>query len=109
MNANSMSYKVEIVDEYSFGRSFSHPLRFATETEAEAYSNQFCHAGWDGIQDLRVVASDEPLNACWTEKGILNKDGQPFCHPSRQPTSEEIHAEANRLGAKWDALVRGLG
>ncbi len=108
MNANSMSYKVEIMDEYSFGQWFSHPLRFATETEAEVYSHQFCHAGW-GIQDLHIVASDEPINARWTEKGLLNKDGQPLFDASRQPTPEEIRAEADRLRARWDALVSGLG
>ena len=60
---NPMSYKVEIIDEYSFSQWFSHHLRFATKTEAEAYSHQFCNAGWNGIQHLRTVASDEPVNA----------------------------------------------
>jgi hypothetical protein len=103
-----MSYKVEIIDEYSFSQWFSHHLRFATKTEAEAYSHQFCNAGWNGIQHLRTVASDEPVNARQTEKELLNKDEQPFCNPFPQPTPEEIRAEADRLGARWDTLVRGL-
>ena len=32
-----MSYKVEIIDEYSFGEWFSHHLRFETEAEAEGF------------------------------------------------------------------------
>lgn len=102
-----MSYKVEIMDEYSFGQWLSNNLRFATEAEAEACSHHFPNAGWSGIQDLRVVASDEPMNARWTEKGLLNKDGKPFSRPPSQATPEEIRAEAERLGSRWDAIVKG--
>jgi hypothetical protein len=100
-----MSYKIEIIDEYSHGDWFSHNLRFATEAEAVECSQHFGGAGWMGIFDLRVVPSDDPANARWTEKGATDKDGKPFSAPPPSLTPEEIRAAADRLGAAWDAIV----
>lgn len=100
-----MSYKIEIVDEYSFGKWFSYPLRFATETEAEECSRHFSNAGWNGILDLRVVPSDEPVNASWTEKGVLDKDGQPIHRPPAAPAFEETQEEAKKLRLRWEEIV----
>ena len=36
-----MSYKIEIMDEYSFGQWFSNTLRLATESEATQYCHNF--------------------------------------------------------------------
>jgi hypothetical protein len=90
-----MSYKIEIMDEYSFGEYFSHDLRFETEREAEQCSQHFSSAGWNGILDLRTVRSDDPVNARWTDEGLRDKNGQPFCQPQAAPTIEEIRAEAS--------------
>jgi len=73
-----MSYKVEIIDEYSFGKWFSHHLRFATEAEAEECSRHFSDTGWNGIHDLRVVPSDDPANARWADNEASNLDGKPI-------------------------------
>lgn len=100
-----MSYKIEIIDEYSHGDWFSHNWRFATEAEAVGCSQHFGGAGWNGLIDLRVVPSDDPANARWTEKDPTDKDGEPFYAPPLPPTPEEIRAEADRLGAAWDAIV----
>jgi hypothetical protein len=81
-----MSYKVEIIDEYSFGRWFPHHLRFATEAEADECSQHFDNAGWLGIRDLRIVPSDEPVNARWTDRGASDMNGQPISLQYR-PTS----------------------
>ena len=98
-----MSYKIEIIDEYSHGW-FSHGWRFPTEAEAVECSQHFGGSGWNGLLDLRVVPSDDEANAHWTEKGATDKDGKPFYAPP-PPTPEEIRAEADRLGAAWDAIV----
>jgi hypothetical protein len=68
-----MSYKIEIVDEYG---QWSNPLRFATEAEATECSLHFENAGSNGIRDLIIVPSEDPVNARWTEKGIADKDGK---------------------------------
>lgn len=39
--SSAMSYKIEIIDEYSFGQWFSHHLRFETEAQAEECSRHF--------------------------------------------------------------------
>ena len=104
-----MSYKIEIMDEYSFGDYFSHDLRFETEREAEECSHHLGGAGWNGLLDLRIVRSDDPVNARWTDEGLRNKEGQPFCRPQPAPTIEEIRAEAKVLGAAWDSIVDRLG
>ena len=44
-----MSYKMEFMDEYSFGEYFSDDLRFATELEAEERSLHLSNVGWSGI------------------------------------------------------------
>ena len=103
-----MSYKIQIMDEYSFGQWFDDPLRFATEAEAQHCLERFPNAGWNGIQDLRVMASDEPENARWNEKGLLKTDGTPFYSPPPPPTPKKIRAEPARLSAKWDELVASL-
>jgi hypothetical protein len=104
-----MSYKVEIIDEYSFGQWFSHHLRFETETEAEECSRHFAYAALCGILDLRVVLSDNPVNARWTKEGLRDKDGKPFYTPKPPPTPEEIQEEASRLTAAWNAIVERIG
>jgi hypothetical protein len=104
----TMSYKIEIIDEYSHGDWFSYNLRFATEAEAVECSQHFGGAGWNGLIDLRVVPSDDPANARWTEKGATDKDGKPFYTPQPPPIPEAIRAEADRLGAAWDAIVAGM-
>jgi hypothetical protein len=106
---SKVSYKIQIVDEYSFGQWFDCSLRFATEAEAEQYSQRFPNAGWYGIQHLRVSASDEPANARWTEQGLCDKWGQPFYRPSPPPTPEEVQVEADRLRTAWAAIVERLG
>src|SRR5437868_408774 len=103
-----MSYKVEMIDEYSFGRWFSDRVRFATAEEAEESSQHVSNVGWLGILDIRVVQSDDPVNARWTDKGILNLDGQLFYPPPPPPTKEEILADANRLRARRDALLASI-
>ncbi|MGA3105388.1 MAG: hypothetical protein ABSD53_12975 [Terriglobales bacterium] len=103
-----MSYKIEIIDEYSHGEWFSHSLRFTTEAEAVDCSRHFEGAGWHGIIDLRVVPSDDPVNARRTEKGTTDQDGKPFYTPPPTPSPEEHRAEADRLGAAWDAIVARL-
>jgi hypothetical protein len=103
-----MSYKVEIIDEYSFGQWFSHHLRFETETEAEECSRHFAYAALCGILDLRVAPSDDPVNARWTKEGPRNKDGKPFYTPKPPPTPEEIRQEAKRLTDAWNAIVDGM-
>ncbi|MGB8063359.1 MAG: hypothetical protein WCF26_15815 [Candidatus Sulfotelmatobacter sp.] len=103
-----MSYKIEIIDEYSNGGWFSDNLRFSTEAEAVGCSQHFGGAGWNGLIDLRVVPSDEPANAYWTQKGATDKDGKPFHTLPTPPTPEQIRAEADRLGAAWDAIVAGM-
>jgi len=71
-----MSYKIEIMDEYSFFKWFSSDdLRFETKGESEEYSrHHFKCWGWNGILDLRTVASDEKVNACWTANRVLRMD-----------------------------------
>jgi hypothetical protein len=64
-----MSYKVEFLDEYSFGKYFSDDLRFETEREAEERSQHLNNAGWHGILDVRIARSDDPVNARWTDEG----------------------------------------
>lgn len=103
-----MSYKIEIIDEYSHGDWFSDNLRFVTEAEAVECSQHCGGAGWSGVIDLRVVPSDDPANARWTEKGATDKDGKPFCTPPPPPTPEAMRAEADRLEAAWDAIVAGM-
>jgi len=105
-NAESpMSYKIEIMDEYSFGQWFSYHLRFATEAEAEECSLHFTRAGWYGILDLRVVSSGEPVNARWTEKGLLDNEGQPIYRRPAAPTWEETQEEAKKLRRRWQRTV----
>jgi hypothetical protein len=103
-----MSYKIEIIDEYSHGEWFSHSLRFTTEAKAVDCSQHFEGAGWHGIIDLNVVPSDDPVNARRTEKGTTDQDGKPFHTSPPPPTPEELRAEADRLGAAWDAIVARL-
>jgi len=103
-----MSYKIQIIDEYSFGEWFDHDLRFETKAEAEECTRHFTNAGWSGILDLRVAPSDDPLNARWTKEGLRNKEGRPFCVPQPAPTMAEIRAQAKALGAAWDAIVAKL-
>lgn len=103
-----MSYKIEIMDEYSFGWWFSDDLRFATEAEAEECSHHFVGAGWNGILDLRIVPSEAPLNACWTPNGVLRKPEQPLESPPPAASSKETAEEAKRLSAAWGALVDRL-
>jgi hypothetical protein len=100
-----MSYKIEIIDEYSHGEWFSDNVRFVSEAEAAECSQHFGGAGWNGLTGLRVVPSDDPANARWTEKGATDKDGKPFYIPPPPPTPEEIRAEADRLRAAWEAIV----
>ena len=85
-----MSYKIEIIDEYSHGEWFSHSLRFTTEAEAVDCSRHFEGAGWHGIIDLRVVPSDDPVNARRTEKGTTDQDGKPFYTPPPTPSPRNI-------------------
>jgi hypothetical protein len=80
-----MSYKIEIIDEYSTDWC-SNNLRFATEAEAIEASQHLGGAGWNGIIDLRVVPTDDPANARWTESGATDKDGKPFHTPAPPPT-----------------------
>ena len=70
-----ISYKIEVRDEYIWS---SHHLRFATEAEAEECSHHLGGAGWFGIQDLRIVQSNEPVNARWADQGILDTNGKPI-------------------------------
>jgi len=103
-----MSYKIEIIDEYSFGEWFSYHLRFATEAEAEECSRHFGAAGWNGILDLRVVSSDEPANASWTEKGVFDKDGRSIHRSPPPPTLAEIQEEARKLGLRWEEICGSI-
>ena len=103
-----MSYKVEIMDEYSFGQWFSDSLRFATEAEAIQHFQSF-HGGWSGILDLRVVPSDDDVSACWSDEGITNKTGKPLYNPPPPPSREKILEQAKNLGAAWDAIVNRIG
>jgi hypothetical protein len=100
----TMSYKIEIKDEYSFGRWFSHHLRFPTKLEAEECLNHFAYTGSCGITDLRVVKSCDSVNARWTEKGVTDKDGR-LPEPPPPPTPEEIRSDADRLSTAWNAIV----
>ena len=103
-----MSFKVEIIDEYSFGEWFSHHLRFETEAEAEGCSRHFAYAALCGILNLRVAPSDDPVNARWMDRGATDKDGKPFYTPKPPPTPEEIREEANKLTAAWNAIVQRI-
>jgi hypothetical protein len=103
-----MSYKIEIMDEYSFGHWFSPDQeRFATEAEATECSHHF--GGWRyGILDLRVVPSNDAVNARWTEKGVTDKDGNPTYTPPPPASPEEIRASAEKLSAAWEAIVERM-
>jgi hypothetical protein len=82
----TMSYQIEIIDEYSHGEWFSDNLRFVTEAEAVECSQHFGGAGWNGLTGLRVVPSDDPANARWTEKGATDKMVSRFIpHHHRLP------------------------
>jgi len=104
-----MSYKVEIQDEYSFGQWFSDDLRFATETEAKERLDHTPNSGWLGILDMRVVASDDPVSAIWSERGVWRKDGQPLHRPAPFLTPEELRQEGKLLAAAWDRIVGETG
>ena len=66
---------------------------------------------WAGVEflNIRIVRSDDLVNARWADEGIRDKNGQPFRHPQPAPTIEEIRAEAKTLGAAWDSIVEQLG
>ena len=82
-------------------------MRFATEAEAVERSQHFGGAGWNGLIDSRVVDSNDPVNARWTEKGIADKDGN-LPPPPPEPTPKEIQAEAELLNARWEALLERM-
>lgn len=105
-----MSFKVELIDEYSSGAWFSHHLRFATEAEAtECSVHHLPYAGWSGILDVRVVLSDDPVNARCTEKSLFDKDGEPIKRTYQPPQKpEDVQAEARRLGAMVEATARRI-
>lgn len=100
-----MSYKIEIMDEYSFGQWFSDDLRFATEAEAEECLHHFGGAGWNGILDLRVVPSDDAVNARWTPNGVLRTRGQAAEAPPPAASLKETAEETKTLSVAWGALV----
>lgn len=99
--AKPMSYKIEIMDEYSFGQWFSDDLRFATEAEAEECSHHFEGAGWNGILELRIAPSDDAVSA----RGVLRTPGQATEAPPPAASLKETSEEATRLSVAWGALV----
>lgn len=103
-----MSYKIEVTDEYSYGQSFSPDLRFETEDEAESLSSRLNWA-WNGIRNVRIVPSDDPVNARCTKNGLADKDGNAFFPPAPFPSAEEIRQEAKRLNEAWQAIVDSNG
>ena len=67
-----MSYKVEV---HAIGESgyTGNGLRFATTQEAESYASDL-FSRWFGIDNYRVVTSDEPVNYQWVN-GKLERLG----------------------------------
>ena len=66
-----MSCKAEVhTSECKAGVWTSNELRFATEDEAKAYSNDL-YGRWSAVRGVRTVESGDPVNYEW-------KDGQAY-------------------------------
>jgi hypothetical protein len=58
-----MSFKAEVITDSS-GQWSSNMLRFGTEAEAQSYGDDL-YSRWTLVREVRVVPSDEPVNAEW--------------------------------------------
>lgn len=64
-----MSFRFEIIDEYSHGQWVANDLRFETEAEATQFAN-LGFAGWFGILNLHVLPSEDAVNARMTGRTL---------------------------------------
>jgi len=63
-----MSYASEVIADSS-GKWVGNRLRFATHEEAQKYG-QDLKSRWSSVESLRVITSEDPVNAQWTGKLI---------------------------------------
>jgi hypothetical protein len=67
------SYAVEVIADNS-GEWVGNGLRFATQSEAEAYACDLAYR-WTLVRETRVVACDDAVNSEWTHHLVHLKRG----------------------------------
>jgi hypothetical protein len=71
-----MSYRIVANTTLNRRHWHSNGFRFETKEEAEAYGETL-KASWFGTREVRVLESDDPVDAIWHDGELLNTAARP--------------------------------